>query len=116
MTDKIEVWRSHMKKLILIAALIIIFVLSLRSYEHAKTDKILFKSLDGIDIRVTSLEEQLQDIQDNYITVDAVEPIVNDIAEYQLEVDEIRNNINDFNELWRQLFDYEQKQYIMRGK
>ena len=33
----------------------------------------------------------------------------------RLEVDEIRNNINDLNVLWKQLFGYEQKQYVMRG-
>jgi predicted RNA-binding protein with EMAP domain len=65
--------------------------------------------------KIKSIESQIQNIQNNYVSYDDIQPVLDDFTEYQEEVDEIRNNLNDFNQLWNQLFDYEQEQYMMRG-
>lgn len=109
-----------MKKLINILA-VTILTMAILSYIFVlipaiKSERELLKKVDDIESRVTFLEKQVQDLQVNSVSFEALQPVLTDFEEYQLEVDEIRNNVNDFNSLWRQLFGYEQKQYNLRGR
>jgi hypothetical protein len=83
---------------------------------YGAADQVLQNKLEASENRIAFLEKQIQDIQDNYVSFEALQPVLTDFENYQLEVDEIRNNVNDFNGLWKQLFDYEQKQYNLRGR
>lgn len=80
------------------------------------SERQLIINVNDIQDRVAYVEKQVQDIQDNYVSFEALQPVLTDIEDYQMEVDRIRNNLNDFNNLWAQMFGYEQEQYVMRGR
>jgi regulator of replication initiation timing len=80
-----------------------------------KAERELFKKVDCMEERIASIESQIQNIQNNYISYDDLQPVLTLFDDYQLEVDEIRNNLNDFNGLWQQMFDYKAPKYKLRG-
>lgn len=109
-----------MKKLINLLMIVLlifwVYVCFVVLFPVIQTGKDLIKKVDALESSVAFIESQLQDIQDNYISHDDIQPMTDLFDDYQLEVDSIRNNINDWNSLWNQLFGYEQKQYMMRGR
>jgi peptidoglycan hydrolase CwlO-like protein len=100
---------------IAIILLTIVFSLIL-SFSLSAENKKLINRIEATEERITLLEREVQDIQDNYVSFEALQPVLTDFEDYQLEVDRIRNNLNDFNGLWKQLFGYEQQQYNLRGR
>jgi hypothetical protein len=92
----------------------IVFSLVL-SFSLSAENKKLINRIEATEARIAFLERQVQDIQESYVSFEALQPVLTDFENYQLELDRIRNNLNDFNGLWKQLFGYEQKQYL-RGR
>lgn len=105
-----------MKALQYTTALLITLLIILTGIRSQERDRKINSNIATLSSRITSIESQLQTIQDNYISYDDLQPVLDEFVEYQEEVDEIRNNLNDFNGLWDQLFNYEQEQYVMRGR
>lgn len=59
---------------------------------------------------------RLDDESIEYVTYEAIQPLIDNIDEYMNEMERMGRNLDDFNALWNALFDYEQEQYVRRGK
>ena len=111
-----------MKRFEFIAVLILtlMLVLSFQNKDRDNKIKIALETINKNQVifreNQITMQQEIQTIQDSYVSYDDIHPLMEMFDEYQLEVDQIRNNVNDFNGLFNQLFDYEQKQYVMWGK
>jgi hypothetical protein len=107
------------KKLKTLFMITIIFMVGLSLYlSVCNTESIreLKESRKSDQDKIAFLERQVQDIQENYVSFEALQPVLTDFENYQLEQDNIRNNLNDWNGLWEEFFGYEQAQYMLRGR
>lgn len=105
-----------MKKFEFIIALLLTLAIVLSSFQSRDRDNKIKDALETINENQATLQREIQTIQDNYVSYDDIQPVIEMFDEYQLEVDQIRGNINDWNGMWKQFFDYEQEQYMMRGR
>lgn len=108
-----------MKKLQHIVALILtlacVFLIRTTSIQQNEIETLKAElKTELIDIKqdIARLDEESIE----YVTYEAIQPLIDDIDEYQAEMHRMGDNLNDFNALWNALFDYEQEQYIRRGK
>ena len=113
-----------MKKIDYFIVLILTLAIVLSSFQSRDRDNKIKNALEVINKNQVTLAENQVLIESRMQNTDKeIQSIVDKqeqqdqtFKEYQQEVDRIRGNLNDFNSLWNQLFNYEQEQYVMRGR
>lgn len=89
-----------MKKIRMVAILMSTIAICLIILGMKDADIKLEKRLIGMSDKISSIQTEVQNIQKNYISIEALQPVLDDLAAYQDETDRMRNNLNDFNKLW----------------
>ena len=107
-----------MKKSDYFIALLLTLAIVLSGFQSRDRDNKIKEAIEAINENQTVLQQEIQDIQDSYVSYDDIQPLVDTFDEYQAEVDGIRSKVDGMvfsywtlDEILKNMGEYAQRMY-----